>query len=103
MSVKRVLLKPFYRLSLKRKSIDVDIASNIDRSLHSNNHTHGGKKYPVTIRNSSIGNINIGYGTKIFDSVCIGRISIGRFVTIAGPSIKIVGGCMELKSKILLQ
>ena len=92
MSIKKEILKPFLYALLRLKNVNIDFSSNIDYRILKENKIHSDKMFPIMIRNSDIGCIDIGKGCKVFDSVCLGNVILERFVTLAGPGIKVYGG-----------
>ncbi len=90
-TIKRKIASPILNYMLKAKKHIIVSDSSVDYALLKNVNAAGTKEYPVTINGSKIGNIEFGEGCRFFDCVCHGTVRLGRFVTFAGPGVKVCG------------
>ncbi len=90
-SLKRMLAAPFLNQALKLKKHINASKSTVDYALLKNPKAAGSKNYPVIIRNSKVDNIAFGEGCRFFSCVAEGKVELGRFVTLAGPAVKVCG------------
>ncbi len=89
--IKKIAI-PFLNVALKnKKNVCVSGNSNVNYGLLKSEKVKTTKKYPAIITNSNIGNIGLGEGCRFFDCVCLGKVQLGRFVTLAGPGVKVCG------------
>ncbi len=75
----------------KKKNVYVSGDSNVYYGLLKSERVKATKEYPAIITNSNLGNIGFGEGCRFFDCVCLGKVQLGRFVTLAGPGVKVCG------------
>lgn len=89
--IKKIAI-PFLNIALKnKKNVCVSGNSNVDYGLLKSERVKATETYPATITNSTVGNISFEEGCRFFDCVCLGKVQLGRFVTLAGPGVKVCG------------
>ena len=95
------------------RNVKVDVFSRISYKIiaSNKNNIRGSKNFPISIKNSYIGNIQAGEGCKIDNAVCSNNIKLGRFVSINGPGTRIstringikIGSFTSIASNVVIQ
>jgi acetyltransferase-like isoleucine patch superfamily enzyme len=98
--LKTIAMKMYIFFLNRSRTISIDYRSKIPITKLSQVISVKNVNYPIKIRNTSFQSLKISYGSKLFDCILIGKVIIGRFVSIAGPSTKIVGNIngIEIRS-----
>lgn len=108
-----LILIILYGLIARYNHVKIDIFSRISYRVLKNRgmKIQGNKEYPVTIKNSFIGDIRVGEGCKIENAICSHNLEIGRFVSINGPGTRIssrlhgvkIGSFTSIASNVIIQ
>ena len=89
---KKIITPLVTKLIFFRKNVKVDGSTSIAfsgmKTLKSNKCK---KNYPSIIQNSIIGDLKLKDGCRLTSSIVVGKVNLGRFVSINGPGTRISG------------
>lgn len=113
MKIIKNVLKKIILLYIKllKNNVDINLNSNISINTLKCLTKESRKDYKVYIKDCDLGDIQVGYGCKLYKCECSSNVEIGRFVSIWGPGIKVssrinkikIGGFSSIASNVLIQ
>lgn len=98
-------------LIILKKNINIDLCSNISVYTLKRLFKLKNKSFPINIEKSNLGDVNLGYGCKLYKCECGSNLNLGRFVSIWGPGTKIssdingisIGSFSSIASNVTIQ